>query len=417
MIPEPLVGSVSQYPNISHLEGTKNAMKQNIPLKELLPLLGLTVCAFLFNTSEFIPIGLLTDIAAAFELTEAKAGMMITIYSWAVTILSLPLMLLVCKLDYRRMLLGVVGFFAACQVLSAIAPNFAILVLSRLGVACTHAIFWSIASPVAVQVVSEKYRTFALSMIVTGSSVAMILGMPLGRIIGLSFGWRMTFAFVAIVAIIAVVYMLRFFPKIPGSQSFTLVQLPSLLKNRILISIYIYIALIATGYYTGYSYIEPFLKQVAGLADNTITVALTLFGVAGLLGSFLFSKCYTKMRYTFLIVSSFALAGALYLLGPASLAGGVAAMALCAFWGIAATSFNVAFQSELIKYSPQDASAIAMSIYSGIFNLGIGCGTGLGGAVSTHVSLQWIGLVGGVIATLAACFCAFWIVRLMRQNP
>lgn len=79
--------------------------KQKMPLKAWLPLIGMTVSAFIFNTSEFMPIGLLSDIAANFGITESHAGLLISVYSWVVTLLSLPLMLLVSKMSYRKLLL------------------------------------------------------------------------------------------------------------------------------------------------------------------------------------------------------------------------------------------------------------------------------------------------------------------------
>lgn len=390
-------------------------MKQRIPVKELLPLLGLTVSAFVFNTSEFMPIGLLTDIAASFHLTEASAGIMITVYSWAVMLLSLPLMLLVSKLDFRKLLLGTIGLFSAGQILSAAAPSYGILILSRLAVACAHAIFWSIASPLAVRVVSEKYRSFALSMIVTGTSMAMILGMPLGRMIGLCLGWRMTFVCVAAVSLLAAVYLCFVFPKVPASEPFTLGQLPGLFKSRLLVSIYVLIFLFAGSYYIGYSYIEPFLSQVAGLSANAVTIALTVFGAAGLLGSFLFSRCYDRFRYPFIIFFAGCVSAALLLLYPASM-NHYTTIALCAFWGMSVTAFNVTFQSELIRCTSEEASAVAMSIFSGIYNLGIGCGTGIGGLVCTHISIQWIGIAGGLIAAAAAIYCVLRVIRLMKAE-
>ena len=154
-------------------------------IREWLPLIALTFSAFIFNTSEFIPIGLLSDIAADFSISEAKAGMLISIYAWFVALLSLPLMLLASKMEYRKLLLWTVFLFAACQILSALAPGYYVLMASRIGVACTHAIFWSIASPLAVRIAPKGKITTALGMIVTGTSIAMIAGLPLGRIIGL----------------------------------------------------------------------------------------------------------------------------------------------------------------------------------------------------------------------------------------
>ena len=230
----------------------------------------------------------LTDISNEFHMTEAQAGVMITAYSWTVTLLSLPLMLLVCRIQPKKLLLGTLSVFAVCQVLSVISSGFTFLVLSRIGVACAHSIFWAIASPVAVRVVAKEHQSKALSAIITGTSIAMVLGMPLGRMIGLQIGWRMTFLCVAIVSFLVLGYLAFVFPKLEGTESFSVGQLPELFKNTRLMSIYVITFLVATGYYTSYSYIEPFLQKVAGLPSNWVTMALMLFGVAGLGGSYLF---------------------------------------------------------------------------------------------------------------------------------
>lgn len=186
-------------------------MKTKMTLKEWLPLIGMTVSAFLVNTSEFMPIGLLTDISKDFNITAAQAGVMITAYSWTVTLLSLPLMLLACKIKPKKLLLGTLTVFAVCQVLSVISIGFPFLVVSRIGVACAHSIFWSIASPFAVRVVAKENQAKALSAIVTGTAFAMVLGMPLGRMIGLQIGWRMTFLCVGIISMIVIAYLLFVF--------------------------------------------------------------------------------------------------------------------------------------------------------------------------------------------------------------
>ena len=105
-----------------------------------LPVLGLTLSAFVFNTSEFIPIGLLTDIAGDFNVGEAQAGMLISVYA-IVALMSLPLMMLVSKMEYRKLLLGTTLLFMASQLLSAVAESYSVLMVSRIGVACTHSVF------------------------------------------------------------------------------------------------------------------------------------------------------------------------------------------------------------------------------------------------------------------------------------
>ncbi len=114
-----------------------------VSMRFWVPLVGMTLSTFVFNTSEFMPIGLLTDIAADFNMTESAAGMLISVYAWAVMILSLPLMLCVTKVPPKRLLLGVIVLFGICQLLSAASVNFWMLMAARIGVAAAHAVFWS----------------------------------------------------------------------------------------------------------------------------------------------------------------------------------------------------------------------------------------------------------------------------------
>ena len=94
-------------------------MKSRMTRKEMLPLVGMTISAFIFNTSEFMPIGLLTDIAGSFSISESKAGMLITVYSWIVMLLSLPLILLVSKIDFRKLFMGTIAleYVRSCRCL------------------------------------------------------------------------------------------------------------------------------------------------------------------------------------------------------------------------------------------------------------------------------------------------------------
>lgn len=371
--------------------------------KQGLPLIGMTIAAFIFNTSEFMPIGLLTDIAQTFHITQTTAGTMITIYSWAVMLLSLPLMILASKYSYKKILLTTLFLFALGQGISAIAFSFPLLIIGRLVVACAHAIFWSIASVVAVRLVHEDKREFAMSMIVTGTSVAMIVGLPLGRMIGLLIGWRITFLMVGIISVLLLIFQTIYLPKLQTTQAFTLNELPDLLKNKQLITIYGISLLFASAYYTAYSYIEPFLAQVAKLSNNSITLVLSLFGVAGIGGSYLFSKFYNLNRKRFILISLFCLTIVLFVLKP-STASIITLLLICVVWGMSSTAFNVACQSETILVTNEQTSSIAMSIFSGIFNLGIGLGSFIGGQTINILNIQSIGYIAGIIGILSVIF-------------
>lgn len=390
-------------------------MKSRLTRKEMLPLVGMTISAFIFNTSEFMPIGLLTDIAGSFSISESKAGMLITVYSWIVMLLSLPLILLVSKIDFRKLFMGTIALFGICQIMSVLAPSYGVLMASRIGVACTHAIFWSIASPVAIRLVNDEHRSFALSMVVTGTSIATIAGLPLGRLVGQYMGWRVTFLIVGIIAFAVLVYMAFVFPKIASGEQFHVKDLPALLKNPVLICLYVQTILFVLGYYTVYSYIEPFMQQVAKLHNNVITIVLLIFGAMGLLGSYLFSKLYDRHRFAFIgTVMATLLVWLLFLL-PASKS--LATMViLCASWGITAMAFNVTTQSEVIRSVDEKGAAVATAIYSGLFNFGIGGGSWIGGIVCDKGAISYIGFVGAVFAVISVLFFAFVLLRKLRQS-
>ena len=381
--------------------------------KTWLPVIGLTLSAFVFNTSEFMPIGLLTDIANDFNITEAHAGMLISVYAWMVALLSLPLMLLVCRMEMRRLLLSIVGLFIVSHVCSALSATYWQLMLSRIGVACAHSVFWSIATPMAVRSVPDDKRSVAIGIVSTGTSVAMVVGLPLGRVIGMYVGWRTTFACIAAVALLIFLFISMVFPKMPSHNSFSVKKMPLILKNSVLMSAYVTTVLFATAHYTCYSYIEPFLGQTGGFDADTVTAILIAFGAAGAVGSVIFSKYYDRGRHTFCALTIGGVMVALLLL-RASAVSIAAVVAVCVLWSAMATAFNVAFQDTIMRYSPEGAAPIGMSIFSGIFNLGIGCGAFIGGLVCTHLTIADTGYVGGAICLASLLTFTLVVVKAMR---
>ena len=389
-------------------------MEKKKSASKWLPLIGLACSAFVFNTSEFMPIGLLSDIASDLHISNARAGMLITVYAWVVAFMSLPLMIMASRLELKRLLLGIVALFVVSHVGSALSTGYYTLMLSRIGVACAHAIFWSIVSPMAVRTVSPDKRALALSVVATGSSVAMVVGLPLGRVIGIYVGWRITFLCIAVITALLFVYLAAVLPRLESRGSFSPRRVPQLLRHPVLPGIFVMSVLFATAHYTGYSYIEPFLGRVAGMSPDTVTLTLIIFGASGLLGSIAFSKYYMRNRYRFIAIVTAGPALVLLLL-QVSAACFWAVLAACVVWGSMSTAFNVAFQDSTMRYAPAEATSVAMSIFSGIFNLGIGAGAFIGAAVVTHVSLSAVGYVGGAIGAVAVCYCLWRLFPHMRQ--
>ena len=380
-----------------------------------LPLIGLTFAVFVFNTSEFMPIGLLTDIATDLNISEARAGLLISVYAWVVAIMSLPLMIMVSKMELKRLLLSIIALFVVSHVASAFAEGYYTLMLSRIGVACAHAIFWSIAPPLAVRTVPDGKRALGLSTIATGSSVAMVVGLPLGRVVGLYVGWRMTFLSIAIISALIFIFIAVVFPKLQSRGKFAFKQLPDLLHNRVLVGVFIMSVLFATAHYTAYSYIEPFLGKVAALSPDVVTLVLIVFGASGMLGSISFSKYYMANRRRFMFVMTIGPALCLLLLQVAA-ASLLSVVVVCIMWGAMATAFNIAFLDNTIRFAPENATSIGMSIFSGIFNLGIGSGAYVGGLVVSHLSIDYIGYAGGLIGLIATLYLAVRYFPNMRRR-
>lgn len=380
-----------------------------------LPLIGLTFAVFVFNTSEFMPIGLLTDIATDLNISEARAGLLISVYAWVVAIMSLPLIIMVSKMELKRLLLSIIALFVVSHVASAFAEGYYTLMLSRIGVACAHAIFWSIAPPLAVRTVPDGKRALGLSTIATGSSVAMVVGLPLGRVVGLYVGWRMTFLSIAIISALIFIFIAVVFPKLQSRGKFAFKQLPDLLHNRVLVGVFIMSVLFATAHYTGYSYIEPFLGKVAALSPDVVTLVLIVFGASGMLGSISFSKYYMANRRRFMFVMTIGPALCLLLLQVAA-ASLLSVVVVCIMWGAMATAFNIAFLDNTIRFAPENATSIGMSIFSGIFNLGIGSGAYVGGLVVSHLSIDYIGYAGGLIGLIATLYLAVRYFPNMRRR-
>ncbi|MCI9284983.1 MAG: MFS transporter [Muribaculaceae bacterium] len=382
----------------------------------ILPLIILTVAGFTFNTSELIPIGLLTDIASDFGVSEARAGLLITVYAWVVALMSLPLMLLFARMDYRKLMLWVVGVFFVSHIASVLSVGYWSLMASRIGVALAHSLFWSIAPAMAVAVCPPQKRATALSALVAGGGIALIAGLPLGRLLGLVAGWRATFAVLGALAALVWTGLMFRFPPLPqhGETESRRHMLASLIHCKPLLMIYLITAVIVTGHYTGYSYIEPFMAKIAGFGETTITLTLSLFGVAGLMGSFIMSRWFMRYPRALITMSSFGIPVIMLLLLPGATLAPASLAVLCILWGMGMTVYNIAFQNEIISLFPSD-SAVPMSFYSGIFNLGIGAGAFVGGFVVDSGRLAHIGYIGGGISMCAAIYCLFLYLPRRRR--
>ncbi|EJS4492331.1 sugar transporter [Salmonella enterica] len=371
----------------------------------------LAIAAFIFNTTEFVPVGLLSDIAESFHMQTAQVGIMLTIYAWVVAVMSLPFMLLTSQMERRKLLICLFVLFIASHVLSFLAWNFTVLVISRIGIAFAHAIFWSITASLAIRLAPAGKRAQALSLIATGTALAMVLGLPIGRVVGQYFGWRTTFFAIGMGALITLLCLIKLLPKLPSEHSGSLKSLPLLFRRPALMSLYVLTVVVVTAHYTAYSYIEPFVQNVAGLSANFATILLLILGGAGIIGSLVFGKLGNRHASSLVSIAIALLVICLLLLLPAANSEAHLAI-LSIFWGIAIMVIGLGMQVKVLALAP-DATDVAMALFSGIFNIGIGAGALVGNQVSLHWSMSAIGYIGAI----PACAALVWAVLIFRKWP
>lgn len=377
---------------------------------QYLRVLALGFCAFIFNTSEFVPVGLLSDISNDFGIAPSQTGWMLTIYAWIVGVMSLPMMLITSRMERKLLLLVTCTVFIISHGLSTIAWDFQSLMISRIGVAFAHAVFWSITASIAIRVAPPGKMNFALSVLATGTGMAMVLGVPLGRIIGQSLGWRMAFEVIGLAALVITFAVFRLLPKLPSLTRGDLKgKVKTVFTNKPLFIMYLAVFLAFTAHYGSYSYIEPFLMEYGGISSDFTTVILLTFGLAGIIGSTLFS--YLGEKYGNQLMVGSAIGMTLCMLALASaLESHTALMAITVVWGAALILTCLAMQARVLSIDTS-ASDIIMALFSGIINLGIGAGALVGSISIEQVGLANIGYVASAVAFIGI-FVVFYIARM-----
>ena len=344
-------------------------------------------------------------------MKTADVGIMLTIYAWVVALLSLPLMLLTRNIERRFLLSVLFILFIASHVLSSVAWDFTSLVISRIGIALAHAVFWSITASLAIRVAPAGKKTQALSMLATGTALAMVLGVPIGRIVGQYLGWRTTFGMIGLSALVLLILLVRILPRLPSEHTGSLSSVPMLFRRPALVAMYVLVTLVVTAHYTAYSYIEPFMQVVANADENFTTLLLLLFGSAGIIGSVLFSTLGNKFPSAMLLAAIAIVTLSMGLLVFAAVRPAAITL-VCIFWGMAMMMIGLAMQVRVLSLAP-DATDVAMSLFSGIYNIGIGAGALLGNQVSEHMKMSDVGNVGGLIGLVAL----FWCITIFRRYP
>ena len=363
-------------------------------------MIGLAFAAFVFNTSEFLPVGLLPDMAASLNESVSFMGLVITGYAWVVSIMSLPLALLTARFERKKLLLFLLGLFAICHFAVLWVDSFWSLYATRIGVALAHSIFWSIMNPLKARAANGAP---GLAAVMGGTIVATVLGVPLGTKMGHLFGWAESFFVIGAAAFLVLMLLWYVLPQCPSRSAGSLKSLPVILKRPALLQLYGVTMITMLGQFTAYSFISPILEHSAGMSGSDVVDVLLLFGLAGIIGTVLSSKTVDRYPSASLTVPLVVLSMSLFLLVPLC-SSWLSLVPLLLLWGAAQTAICMALSASVLVVA-SDAADVATSLYSGIFNIGIGGGAFVGSLVSQHFGFTPVAFVGGTFITISALFC------------
>lgn len=382
-----------------------------------LALLALFAAAFAIGTSEFVIAGILPAVSTDLAISIPVAGYLVSLYALGVAIGGPVLATFTGRFPRKRLLMVYVGIFCVGYVACALAPTYAALLLARAAIALIHGAFFGTAMVVAADVVEEWRRGFAISLILSGLTVANIVGVPVGTAIGNAFGWRMTFWAVAAAGLASFALIAALVPSErmkDGEQGGILAGIKALGREPVYSSLAIIIVQ-TIGQFALYTYIAPFLTDVAGVPLDTVPWLLLLIGLGstiGILGGGRLADWKLMPSLTLML----ALQVVMYALMAAFAANAIVLSAVLLVWGAAVFGFAAPAQSRILS-NTRDAPLLASSLIPSAFNVAIAGGAWLGGTLidrgTPYTMLPWIGVVAAAVAM--AISVASWMRE--RQQP
>ncbi|GAA1583771.1 MFS transporter [Actinomadura kijaniata] len=362
---------------------------------------------FLLVTAEQLPIGLLTTVGSSLSVSEGTAGLMVTVPSLVAAVAAPLVPALVGALDRRLLLLGLMGVMTLANVVSALAPDFAVLVASRVLVGVAVGGFWAVAGGLAVRLVAPADVPRATAVIFGGVGAANVFGVPLGTLLGGFTGWRVAFATLSALALLVLLALLAVLPPLAASQAVRPRLLAAQLRNRGVRVGILATFLIVTGHFSAYTFVSPALQELSGIDERLVGPLLFGFGLAGMVGNFAAGAALARAPHRTVLAIAVVLAAAmpLYpLLGRGPVGGAV----LLVVWGLAFGGVSVGLQTWMIRTAPHAVEA-ASSLWVAVFNLSIGLGALTGGVIVDSLALQGVLWLGGACALAAAL--AVWSAR------
>ncbi|MET4577237.1 MFS transporter [Ottowia thiooxydans] len=374
-------------------------------VKSSTALLALATGAFAIGTTEFTPMGLLPVIADGVQVDIPTAGMLVSAYAVGVMVGAPVMTLLFSRFGKRTALMALMFIFTVGNLLSAFAPGYTTLLLSRLVTSLNHGAFFGIGAVVAASLVPKDKQASAIAAMFMGLTVANVGGVPAATWIGQQVGWRMAFGGTAVLGLITMVALWMALPKgQPGERPEVRRELKVLTRPEVLLALGTTV-LGSGAMFALYTYVAPLLAEITQASPGFVAFALVLIGIGFTLGNILGGRLadWSVDRSIQLLLASLAV---VMLALPWLMTSHIGAAIGLVVWG--AVSFGIVPPVQMrVMQAASQAPGLASSVNIGAFNLGNALGAALGGFVIGqglgYAAVPWVGAAlaaGGLVLVL-----------------
>lgn len=378
--------------------------------KSLVPL---TLGGFGIGMTEFVMMGILPDVAAGLNISIPQAGYLISAYAIGVVVGAPTLVGLLAKRPPRSVLILLMLMFAAFNALSAFAPNFESLLVSRFLAGLPHGAFFGVGAVVASRLADPGKVAVAMATMFAGLTLANVLGVPVGTWLGHNVSWRAVFLIVAAIGLATAFSLKRLVPYFEGNASGSFVQDLRIFRRP---SLWLALAITSIGtggFFASFSYIAPLLTDLSGFSAASIPLIMTVVGIGMTVGVVVGGKLadkFSPIRSIVILLTSMAT----LLLATGLLASSQPAMIVLAFAiGANALAMGPSIQMLLMENS-KEAEMLGSSLGQSGFNIGNALGAYLGGIPLamglSYAAPQWVG------AGLAGCGILLALVMLFGNR-
>jgi predicted MFS family arabinose efflux permease len=376
----------------------------------------LAIGAFAVGTEAFMISAILPEISADLQVSLQSVGGLIALFSFAYAVSSPLLTALTAAVDRRKLLIGSMIAFTATNVFAAWAPTYHLLALARVLLAFSAGLYVPSANALAGALAAPAQRGRALAIVTGGISAAVALGVPLGAFIGGHFGWRATFAAVALLSTVALGGLLFGLPRGVGTglSIATLHDRLHLVRQRGVLPALLTTTLWATGAYTVYTFISPYLSHVINWTGASIGYVLFLYGAAAFVGLLFGGAASDRIGWRRVIaVELLAMSAALaslsvwagWLSPPRALLPVLLSIVL---WGFTAWGFFPAQQSRLLEVAGLKVAPVILSLNASFMYLGFALGATAGSITLNHGG---VGALGAVAAAFVLAALGLFVLR------